>query len=71
MKLFCSIPANEKNHKDFRGCGFGKQIISIAETIAKTLGVTKILLTSTPEATGFYEKLGYTSCGHNGFSKNL
>lgn len=49
-------------NKQYRGCGYGKELIQFAIDFAKSLGATSINLTSNPkrkEANNLYSKLGF------------
>lgn len=46
--------------EEYRRKGVGKLVILEAEKWMKENGINKILISSRVEATGFYEKLGYT-----------
>jgi predicted GNAT family N-acyltransferase len=49
--------------KEYRGKGFGSQIVTEAEKHLVSHGCKEILLHSQLQATPFYERLGYTQFG--------
>lgn len=49
--------------KEFRGRGLGKDVVSLLERYAKSLGGSEINLSAQTRARGFYEKMGYTAFG--------
>lgn len=49
--------------RQLHGCGIGRSLMQRIETIAKEKGITKFTLSSSIDAQGFYERLGYEAVG--------
>lgn len=47
-------------YNEHQGKGIGKQLVTIAEEVARNNGYTTIVLHARVHAVGFYEKMGYT-----------
>ncbi|MGT2886984.1 GNAT family N-acetyltransferase [Streptococcus didelphis] len=48
--------------KEYRGLGYGAQIIQSLEKLAKTKGYQRLVIHSELTAKSFYESLGYQAC---------
>lgn len=49
--------------KPFRGQGLGEKIMLAAHEYIKSTGINRVTLSAQIQASGFYEKLGYTKFG--------
>ena len=43
-----------------QGQGYGRELMRCVEVLAKTIGVSELLVHAYPNAVGFYEKVGHT-----------
>jgi len=48
---------------DLQGKGIGKALMTFAENLARDRGYKKISMHARKNAIGFYEKMGYRTCG--------
>ena len=46
--------------------GIGRELFEHAEKIARTNGVTRLVIESDPHAEGFYQRMGAKTIGHTG-----
>lgn len=58
----------------FQGGGLGRRLVERAREDARALGATRLLLgvyAKNDAAIGFYERVGFTTCGHRRFQVGL
>ena len=57
--------------KEYRGKGFGLEVVKVLMEKAKQAGMKRIILASQVQASGFYKKMGFSEYGAPFFEANI